>query len=322
MTVVITGANRGLGYETALALADDPDRTLVLAGRDMDSLLQAAARIREGTGNQNLVPMHVDLADLDSARAFAADFCNRPLPPLTTIIANAAVSRVDRAARSAQGYELTFAVNHLGHFLLVHLLLDLLHPPARILFVSSSRHDPAQAAGPMPAARYESAEWLANPEKNPEYDPAEDRAGARAYATSKLCNVLFTYELARRLENAGLSSPERPITVNAFNPGLVAGTGLARNSTGLTRVMWYYVMPAFSRLFGFGRTAARSGSDLAYLAVAPDLRNVTATYFDGRQAVDSSDASYDLDKAADLWDTSVRLSDLQPQESPLLTGRN
>jgi NAD(P)-dependent dehydrogenase (short-subunit alcohol dehydrogenase family) len=320
MTVVITGANRGLGYETAFALADDPSRTIVLAGRDMTSLRAAAKRIQSATGNTNLVPMGLDLAALASVRAFAADLRTRQLPPLRTIICNAGISKTTVQERSADGYELTFAVNHLGHFLLVNLLLDHLRPPARILFVSSGVHDPAQASGPMEAPRYVKAEWLAYPERDPSLPADEEKAGGQAYASSKLCNILTTYEMARRLEARGLSTPEKPITVNAFAPGLMAGTGLGRESEGRTRLMWYTVMPLLSRLVGFGTTPAKAGADLAYLATDPTLAGVTGEYFHGRHVAKSSVESHDRGKAADLWRTSVGLCHLQPEESPLVGG--
>lgn len=310
-TTVITGANRGLGYETTLALAGDSERTIVMAGRDLQSLRAAAQRIRSATGNDRLVPMALDLASLASVRAFAHSFRERELPPLTTIICNAGISRPGTDERSAEGYELTFAVNHLGHFLLVQLLLADLQPPARILFVSSGAHNPEEIGGPMRAARYGKAKWLAYPERDPG-EPGD------AYATSKLCNVLCTYELQRRLEESGLSSPASPITVNAFDPGLVAGTGLGRNAEGMTRIMWYYVLPWLSRLMRFGRSARQSGEDLAYLATAPELEGVSGKYFSGRERKDSSADSHDMGKAADLWQTSVALCDLQPHESPLI----
>jgi NAD(P)-dependent dehydrogenase (short-subunit alcohol dehydrogenase family) len=317
-TTIITGANRGLGYETARALAADTARIVVLAGRDLASLTAAAERIQGETGNPNLVPMHLDLASLASVRAFAAELRSRDLPPLTVLICNAGLSPTTVRERSAEGYELAFAVNYLGHFLLTHLLLDCLQPPARVLFVSSAAHDPARAKGPMEAARYVRAEWLAYPERNPDLPTKDAVASGQAYAASKLCNVLFAYELARRLEASGLSTPQHPITSNAFVPGLLAGTDLGRYQTGVMRFVWYRLLPAVSRAMGFGRTARQAGADLAYLATDPALSGVTGRYFDGRERAESSAESYDLDKAAELWQCSVQLCGLQARESPLL----
>ncbi len=171
MSVVVTGANRGLGYETALALAGDRARTVVLAGRDGAGLREAGKRMATSTGNDKLVPMHLDLASLASVRAFVDELAAADVPPLTAIICNAGISKPTVRERSADGYEVTFAANHLGHFLLVHLLLDYVQPPARILFVSSGAHDPAHAGGPMQPPRYVKAKWLAYPERDPGLPP-------------------------------------------------------------------------------------------------------------------------------------------------------
>lgn len=317
MTTILTGANRGLGYETALALAANTTRPIVLAGRDMESLKAVSQRIHTETGHNHLTPMQINLADLASVRAFVAAFHARDLPPLDLLICNAGISRPDVQARSADGYELTFAVNHLAHFLLVNLLLGDMRAPAQIWIVSSGVHDMQNIRGPMQPPHYEKAAWLAHPEHDPYLPNDAEAAGGRAYATSKLCNVLHTYELARRLERSGLHTAERPLTVNAFDPGLMAGTGLGRHSTGWTRIMWYRIMPLMSRLLGFGRTAARSGADLAHLATSPELATVTGKYFSGRKLLPSSNDSYDAAKAADLWQTSVELSGLQPDETAL-----
>jgi NAD(P)-dependent dehydrogenase (short-subunit alcohol dehydrogenase family) len=173
----------------------------------------------------------------------------------------------------------------------------------------------------MQPSRYVKAAWLANPALDPDL-PADDAvAGGQAYATSKLCNLLCSYELARRLEATGLSTPEQPLTVNAFAPGLVAGTGLGRDEKTWTRFTWHFILPVMSRLMGFGRTATQAGADLAHLATASELARVTGKYFSGREPVASSAESYDERKAADLWQTSIELSRLQPDESPLL-GRH
>jgi NAD(P)-dependent dehydrogenase (short-subunit alcohol dehydrogenase family) len=309
MTIIITGANRGLGYATARILACDKSQTIVLAGRDMHRLTLAAQRIQALTGNTHLVPMLLDLADIAAVRKFANEFCSRNLSPLTTIICNAGMSKP---------MVQEFAVNHLGHFLLVNLLLNCLMPPARIIFVSGGAQDPAHARGPMLPPRYVKAEWLAYPERDTSLPTDDAHAGAQAYTNSKLCNILCAYEFARRLAYSGLSTQGQPITVNAINPGLIAGTGLGRNEKALMRFTWYYMLPVISRLMRFGRTPAQAGSDLAYLATAPELACVTGKYFSGRDMVDSSAESYDQSKAVELWQTSIELSQLRPEESHLV----
>ncbi|MEZ4622290.1 MAG: hypothetical protein R2867_43220 [Caldilineaceae bacterium] len=200
--------------------------------------------------------------------------------------------------------------------MLTQLLLSQLTPP-RILVVSSGLHDADQVAGPMQPPRYVNAELAAHPDRDPDR-PADDAdAGGQAYSTSKLCNMLFTLELARQLEAAGIEG----ITVNALNPGLMAGTGLGREGKGFTRFAWYYILPLLRPLMGnMARTAADSGKDLAYLATAPELADTTATYFDGRTPAEPANAVQDRAVAAELWHSSICLTRLQPQETILPIG--
>jgi NAD(P)-dependent dehydrogenase (short-subunit alcohol dehydrogenase family) len=192
--------------------------------------------------------------------------------------------------------EMSFGVNHLGHFALVQGLLHRLAAPARIVVVSSGTHDPSQRTG-MPAPCYTSAAELAAP---PADDSAE--AGRRRYTTSKLCNVLFTYELDRRLEHGA-----RGVSVNAFDPGLMPGSGLARDYPPLQRFAWRFMLPAL-RFLPQVRSARSSGRHLAVLVADPRFDGVTGQYFDGIKPTLSSADSYDRDKALDLWQTSERLA--------------
>ena len=155
----------------------------------------------------------------------------------------------------------TFGVNHLGHYLLARLLLPAMATGARILFVSSGTHDPMQKSG-LPDPRYESAYAVAH-----DFEPGAD-AGRRRYATSKLCNVFCTYELARRL--AGASDPRlQSIRVNAFDPGLMPGTGLARTYPAALRFGWNYVLACDG-----ARSAERpSAGDVGAAAGAPRNRS-------------------------------------------------
>ena len=151
------------------------------------------------------------------------------LPPVHALVCNAGIQVVSGAEATDNGVEMTFGVNHLGHFALVHGFLDHLARPARIVVVSSGTHDPAKHTG-MPEPRYTSAAELARPD---DCGTAED--GRRAYTTSKLCNLLFSYELDRRLGHG-----EQGVTVNAFDPGLMPGSGLARDYPPLQRLAWRY----------------------------------------------------------------------------------
>jgi NAD(P)-dependent dehydrogenase (short-subunit alcohol dehydrogenase family) len=187
---------------------------------------------------------------------------------------------------------MTFGVNHLGHFALIQGLLDELTRPARILVVSSGTHDPSKHTG-MPDPRYTSAADLAHP-------PAEQSAddGRRRYTTSKLCNMLFAYELDRRLAGG--------VTVNAYDPGLMPGSGLARDYPPMQRLAWRYLLPALRVLSGV-RSTRTSGRYLAALVHDSRYDGVTGQYFAGPRPIKSSADSYDRDKALDLWQTSERL---------------
>jgi NAD(P)-dependent dehydrogenase (short-subunit alcohol dehydrogenase family) len=261
--------------------------------------------------------MTLDLASLASVRRFVGDFGRRELPPLRAIVCNAGIQIVSAPTHTEDGFETTFAVNHLGHFLLVNLLLRHLVAPARIVLVSSGTHDPEQRSG-MPSPRYPDARKLALPETDPEAPrEAPGTAGPRAYTTSKLCNVLCTYELSRRLQAERLSTKERPITANAFDPGMMPGTGLARDYGALARFGWKFVLPVLRLLVPNVNGTRRSGRALARLVTDPRLEGVSGRYFQGFRDVRSSKESYDAGKAAELWETSAALVQLGRDETPL-----
>lgn len=290
-TVVITGANAGLGLECARdVLARDGSWHVVLAVRNPD--LGAAAVAELGAPDRCSV-IRVDLASLASVRDFATALAVAGLPPLHAVVCNAGLQIVDTTF-TADGVEMTFGVNHLGHFELVTRLLDQLVAPARIVVVASGTHDPAKFTG-MPKPNYTSAEELAHPAADA---PAN---GRRRYTTSKLCNVLFAYELDRRLGRGA-----KGITVTAFDPGLMPASGLARDYSPPQRAVWRVVGPIL-RLLPNVNSTRTSGSRLAALAVDPAFEGVTGRYYEGTQDIRSSVDSYDTAKAADLWATSERL---------------
>jgi NAD(P)-dependent dehydrogenase (short-subunit alcohol dehydrogenase family) len=292
-TAVITGASTGLGLECARALlANDPSWHVVLAVRDPARGAAAVAQL--GEPNRCTV-LEMDLASLRSVRVFVPSLRAAELPPVHALVCNAGVQVVSGTELTSDGVEMTFGVNHLGHFALVQEVLDYLARPARIVIVSSGTHDPAKHTG-MPAPRYTSAADLARPE-----DGASAGQGRCRYTTSKLCNVLFTYELDRRLGHG-----EQGVTVNAFDPGLMPGSGLARDYPPLQRLAWRYFLPALRVLPGV-RSTRTSGRYLAALAGDARFDGVTGEYFAGRKPIRSSADSYDRGKALDLWTASEQL---------------
>lgn len=315
-TALVTGGNSGIGLECARELARRGWR-VVIASRDREASAAAVERIRRESGNSAVEERGLDLASLAGVRTFVADLEGSDLP-LRALVCNAGLQVTRGLQRSAEGHELTFAVNHLGHFLLVNLLLRRLaaHGPARVVVVASGVHDPKNRTG-MPKASVTDVRSLAT--ANGEYD------GRLAYVHSKLCNVWFTYELARRLAGTGLGTGERAVTVNAFDPGLVPGSRLARDYPAALQWLWHNVGPGLARVLSPAlpgiNPANKAGAALARLAADASLAGTTGKYFSSLtrwRDSPSSEASYDVGHARALWEESVRLTGLAAADSPLV----
>nr|XP_056707201.1 retinol dehydrogenase 12 [Euleptes europaea] len=268
---VITGANVGIGKETAKDLARRGAR-VILACRDMVKGEAAACEIQTSTGNQQVIARKLDLADTKSIREFAEDFLKEE-KELHILINNAGVMMCPYS-KTADGFEMQLGVNHLGHFLLTFLLLERLKQsaPARIVNVSSLAH----LVGKI---RF--------------YDLQSEKSynGALAYCQSKLANVLFTRELARRLQGIG-------VTVNAVHPGTV--------STELTRHMSIPHIIA-RKLPLFTKTPQEGSQTSVYCAVAEELELVSGKYFsDCRPAYVAIQGRND-ETAKQLWKVSCEL---------------
>lgn len=297
-TVIITGATSGLGYRCAEAIAKSrQDWHIIIASRTPSAVEATVRSLIAETQYPHIGGMVLDLASLASVRQFTEDFRQVELPPLCAVICNAGIQIVSGTQYTADGFEMTFGVNHLGHFLLVNLLLPNLSDSSRIVFVSSDTHNPATQTG-MPAPQYQAAELLAFPNDNGDGDGGD--VGRIRYTTSKLCNVLCAYELSRRLQKQRLK-----ITVNAFNPGLMLDTKLARDYSqaelsGLSATI-------SSTVLENAKSSREMGAALAKLVLDPELENVTGKYFDGLHEVSSSQESYDERKASELWGCSMKL---------------
>lgn len=319
-SVLVTGGNSGIGLECARALAR-AGRHVVIASRGRDLSEKVAKAISSETGSARVDVMDLDLASPTSIRRLAADLNARDVP-LNGLVCNAGLQYMSGPKRNDGGYELTFAVNHLGHFLLTNLLLSRLTSggPTRIAIVSSGVHDPKRFTG-MPKANVADLDTLA---KTGGAKPGSFN-GPLAYVNSKLCNLWFAYELSRQLEKAGLSTRERPIAVNSFDPGLVAGSGLARDYPPALRFIWDRALPVLaSALTSFVpgvSTATKSGTALAQLILDPRLGGAGARYYPSHTRwceTPSSQQSYDTIRARELWDASIRMSGLGVGESPLV----
>ena len=313
-TVIITGGNSGLGYHCAQSIAQDPDWHIVLACRNQAKADQAVQKLQLETNSLRIEAMVLNLASFASVRSFVTGFISRDLPPLQALVANAGVQFVQRQTYTLDGIDTTFGVNHLGHFLLVNLLLKHLPPPARIIFVSSDTHDSSKATG-MPAPYWRDPKLMAHPEQDPLLQNKNiGEIGRIAYTTSKLCNVLCAYELNRLL--TAKSAPNSPATtVNVFSPGLMPGTGLASDYTAIAKFVWNNILPILCNFVPKVNTASYAGKALARLVTDPELANITRKYFSCFKMIDSAEESYDLSKAEQLWQGSVRLTGLQATET-------
>ncbi len=304
-TVIITGANSGLGFECAKTIAQaDRGWTIVLACRSIAKGEQARQQLLQQTGYPHLVVMELDLASLDSIRAFADSFRRAGLPPLHGLINNAGLQVMKGLRYTKDGFERTFGTNHLGHFLLTHLLLPQLVAPARIVVVSSGTHDPATLEGKYNQPVWVSAKKLAHP-----VDPKE-MSGLQRYATSKLCNVLFAYELDRQLKAGGRTG----ITVNAFDPAAVPATNLLSSiENALVRGFLRTATRLFAILGVKVSTPEQSGAAMARLLLDESLAGVSGKYFQLAQMKRSSRQSYEGAAARQLWAESLELTGLAGQ---------
>ncbi len=271
---LITGGSDGIGYAASRELARMGAR-VVIVGRNAAKTEGAVRQIIAATGNPAVQYLLADLSSQREVRRVAAEAMELT-PHLDVLLNNAgAIFLSDR--RSAEGFEMTFALNHLSYFLLTGLLLEHLRkaPRARIVNVSSCAH--------KSPGRFR-LEDLPKPSGN---------GGYGAYKRSKLCNILFTYELARRLEGEN-------ITANALHPGLVR-TNIARNNGLLGRVVNFFI--------GVRGIAPDRGAETpVYLAASPEVEGVTGRYFVDCRPVPSSSISYDAELAARLWDMSASLT--------------
>jgi NAD(P)-dependent dehydrogenase (short-subunit alcohol dehydrogenase family) len=282
---VVTGANSGLGLETARKLAArSAHNTVILACRDLAKATPAQEAITLATGNVRIRAMRLDLSSLASVREFVAQYGAEFTQPIDVLVCNAGISR--GPGQTADGLDSVFETNHLGHFLLTKLLLGRLSPTGRVISVSSDMHQP-----PGPKLRWPGAAALAR--ENSRSAPSPLR-----YSYSKLCNLYFSYELSRRLRasNSGISAA-------AFNPGLMTDTNLVATPGPFSGIMKW----TFASRVG---DLEKSSTALAQLAAGPDEAPIDGQYFDrtASTSAPSSDLSYNVENARDLWDVSARLT--------------
>jgi NAD(P)-dependent dehydrogenase (short-subunit alcohol dehydrogenase family) len=272
---LITGATSGIGQATAMALAQKGARVIV-AGRDEERCQNTVAHIQQETQNFHVDYLVGDLSVQAQIHQMAAEFKSR-YERLDVLVNNAAAIFFFRRV-SADGVEMNFAVNHLAYFLLTNLLLDTIKAsaPARIVNVASNSH-------------YGKHLDFDNLQLKRGYNPM------RAYGRSKLCNLYFTYELARRLEGTG-------VTVNAMHPGFVR-TNMAANNGWLVKLF----LPLVHRN---SLSPEQGASTAVYLASSPDVEGVTGKFFVREKEKKSDPVSYDESAARRLWEVSEEITGL------------
>jgi len=282
-TVVVTGGNSGMGFETAAALATMGARVLVTA-RNADKGRAAIAALAQRTGGEGRCQLVVfDLADLSSVRRGAAEILD--VAPRLDVLVNNAGAVLSERAETVDGLEATFATNHLGPFLLTNLLLERIRAsgPSRIVNVASTAHAVARQGIPFDDLQSE-----------------HRYAGMRVYGQSKLANILFTLELARRLEGSG-------VTANSLHPGTVrTGYGADGDARGLLALGIKIAGPFFL-------SPAKGARTSIYLASSPEVAGVSGEYFVKCRPKEPRRWAQDPDAARRLWQVSEELVGLAPQ---------
>jgi NAD(P)-dependent dehydrogenase (short-subunit alcohol dehydrogenase family) len=276
-TIVLTGATSGIGLSTAEALAATGAR-LVLVVRNPSKAAQVVANLAEQTGNRSLDVVEADFSSLGSVRRGAEEILER-CPRIDVLLNNAGMLNTSRR-ETVDGFEETFAVNQLAPFLLTELLRERIvacgsaEEPARIVNVASDAHRFSDLA-------------------MDDLDSRKSYSAMKVYGMSKRANILWTYELARRLQG-------QPVTANCLHPGAVR-TGLGRNNAPawLGALLYGLLSPFLRKPDGGARTSV-------WLATDPEARQYSGRYFKDCRVARSDKASGDEALAAQLWDECAR----------------
>lgn len=247
-TIVMTGGTAGLGAVALSHMTQERDVRVLLGAR--------------GTPPAGVETLSLDLARLGSVRTFATAVIDRlGGAPIDALALNAGLSLHSDASRTADGFETTFAVNHLAHYLLLRLLMPHLAPGAIVVLTTSATHDPA-AKTILPVPRHADAQMLAHPDRDPQHDAKPRAAAGRAYTSSKLCNILTARALATQPEAVAGNW-----LVVAFDPGPTPGTGLMRDMPAALRLLWRLLGTSARALMPHFNSREAAGGNLAGIAL-------------------------------------------------------
>ena len=281
---MITGGNGGIGFATVQKLVAKGYR-VILASRNQEASKKAIERIRSTNSNAKIESIPLDLASFDSVRACVSAFQAKGYP-LHLLINNAGQMFDSKEGRfTADGFEMTFGVNHLGHFLFTNLLLEDLKrsAPARVITVSSELHKPSHGMGPAPDFDYDNLK-------------AEKYYDAQVfYKNSKLANMWFAYELNRRLAGTGVTS-------NAVCPGFVPAAIGARRKSPFAKFFYTQVLARMP----FARSLDEASDSYIVAATKPKFASVGGKFIVDGEEKKSSEESYDKEKARILWEKSLK----------------
>ena len=275
--VVITGANSGLGFETAKKVAKNKNYEVILACRNSEKVEKAKNEIKEETGNENIYTKILDTSSLKSVKAFVDDLV-KDGKKIDILVNNAGVSSMGHTGLSEDGFEIVFATNYLGHFLLSNLLIPYINDGGKIFNISSDMHNPPKGI------KWKGTEELFHPQ-------SDDRA---KYSYSKLCMIYLTHSLYRKFKEEN-----RNILVNSFNPGYMSDT----NFSAQGKVGEIFVKTIMPDRLGNLDTSSTALSEL----ILDDSLNISNEYFDrSTKTIKSSDLSYDENNEKELWDASIK----------------
>lgn len=306
-TVIITGANVGIGFATTKFLAAIPDWHIVLACRNREKAHAAMSAVKSIHPDARLSFAQLDLYSLASVRSLPAALASMQLPPIAALVLNAGGNNMK--AKSAEftedGFERTFQLNFLGHFLLANLLVKQMTAPARIVFVSSDLHDPAATKmGKIAPPRYGPVEDLAKAKGT-----AANMKPIARYGTAKLYTMMTAYELDRRFRQEKIQ-----LTVNAWSPGVVPTTQAGRDANPIMKKLM--MQPWFIKFMGSHLTTdEEAGRGLGSLVADPKYSGVSGRYFFRFGEIQSSPDSRDENKARSVWEQSTMLAGLSQEET-------
>ena len=284
-TVIVTGASNGLGLESVKKFAKDfPNYRIIMACRNIPKATSLKDSIEKETNHKNLIVMEIDTSSLASVQNFVKNYKNSSYGKIYGLICNAGIGGHCKGL-SKDGYDIIFATNHLGHFLLVNSLISCFEENGRILIISSDMHDPPEQ---FKRGKYE---WL-GAEKYAKPDENLANSDIR-YSYSKLCNLYFTYEFKKRMK-------DKKILINAFTPGFIPETGLS-GGRKIPPQMIKMVAENHPERMG---DLEKSSQALCDIIVMKNLTN-NGDYFDrSTKIIKTSELSYNEDNAKELWDVS------------------